>query len=173
MRLFFFGSLMDLDVLEVILDRPVPPAEVVPARLDGYQRVRVRGETYPMLVPHPGSSVAGMAVGPLRPPELARVQYFEGGEYALAAHAVTAADGTRLEAFLFHAASHLQHDGTPWDFAAWQRLHKPVFLDMAQAWMALFGQAEVAAAEAQWQRQKAARAASALVRARRRARRPG
>ena len=41
--LFFFGTLMDLDVLTYVLQRPVDLDDVLPARVDGFVRRR-RGD---------------------------------------------------------------------------------------------------------------------------------
>ena len=38
MRLFFFGTLMDRDLLSVVLDRPADTLRVTQARLSGFSR---------------------------------------------------------------------------------------------------------------------------------------
>ena len=57
--LFFFGTLMDLDVLTYLLERPVDVADLRPATIQGFRRARAAGASYPVLVPEPGSQVDG------------------------------------------------------------------------------------------------------------------
>lgn len=57
--LFFFGTLMDLDVLTYLLERPVDVADLRPATIQGFRRARATGASYPVLVPEPGSRVDG------------------------------------------------------------------------------------------------------------------
>ena len=49
--LFFFGTLMDLDVLTYLLERPVDLDDLCPAAITGFRRVRVLGAGYPVLTP--------------------------------------------------------------------------------------------------------------------------
>ena len=50
MRYFFFGTLMDQDVLSVVLGRRPAPGMIRSASLAGYRRFRARCESYPVLV---------------------------------------------------------------------------------------------------------------------------
>src|SRR3954451_21868760 len=57
--LFFFGALMDLDVLAYLLERPVDLDDLQPATIAGFRRVRAAGASYPVLVPEAGGKVEG------------------------------------------------------------------------------------------------------------------
>lgn len=83
MRLFFFGSLLDPELFEVVVGRPVASVVRVPARLDGWSARRVREEDYPVLVPTAGSGTVGRVIAGLSWTEIDRVQFFEGDEYDL------------------------------------------------------------------------------------------
>ena len=54
MTYFFFGTLMDRDVLATVLDRPVATDEMIPAWLHDHQRMRAATVSYPVLVRSPG-----------------------------------------------------------------------------------------------------------------------
>lgn len=83
MRLFFFGSLLDPELFEAVVGRPMASAVRAPARLGGWSARRVRGEDYPILVRTPGSHADGWVVAGLSWAEIDRVQFFEGDEYDL------------------------------------------------------------------------------------------
>ena len=59
MRFFFFGLLRDAEVLELVTGRPWTTERFTGARLGGARLVRLRGETFPMLVPAIGAWVQG------------------------------------------------------------------------------------------------------------------
>ncbi len=80
--LFFFGTLRDRELLEIVLDRPVAADELRPARADGYAARWLAGQDYPHLVEEPGAVAEGV-VFIARPAELDRLDYFEEAEYGL------------------------------------------------------------------------------------------
>ena len=45
MALFLYGTLMDVDVMAKVLDRPFAENELMPAVLPGWRRVAVRNAT--------------------------------------------------------------------------------------------------------------------------------
>ena len=61
MRFFFYGTLMDRDVLACVLARPVIAAALKPATLRGWRRCSVRGASYPVVVRDRGQ-LAGAGV---------------------------------------------------------------------------------------------------------------
>ena len=62
MRFFFFGLLRDADVLELVTGRPWTADRFTGARLADARLVRLRGETFPMLVAAPDVWVPGVLV---------------------------------------------------------------------------------------------------------------
>ncbi|MGH6887228.1 MAG: gamma-glutamylcyclotransferase family protein, partial [Geminicoccales bacterium] len=81
MSFFFFGTLMDRDVLEIVLGRPVGEDELAPARLRGYRRVRTATRPYPMLKPDPDGVVEGMLLIEASRRDEVRILHFEDQEY--------------------------------------------------------------------------------------------
>ena len=59
MALFFYGTLMDVDVVAKVLARPFAERELVPAFLRGWRRLAVRNASYPVILPDPASRVEG------------------------------------------------------------------------------------------------------------------
>ncbi|MDX1606233.1 MAG: gamma-glutamylcyclotransferase family protein [Candidatus Competibacterales bacterium] len=154
MRWFFFGSLCDQDVLETVIDRPVPASAWRQARLHGYRRVRVVDELYPALRPHPGGRVDGFVVEGLDRHASNRVCFFEGDEFIPEPRPVELVDGRRIEALTFLPGPALEMTEQAWNFHRWQARHKPVFLDMAREFMAGFGHADWAELDARWRRRQ-------------------
>ena len=59
---FFYGTLMDRDVLNIVSGLNLAPARLRPARLPGYRRVRVQDVQYPAVLRFEGYSVEGCVV---------------------------------------------------------------------------------------------------------------
>ena len=134
MRIFFFGSLMDRDFLGLVLGCDISALHLEPAVLHGFQRRRARGETFPVLVPHPGGEVAGLVIEGVSPDEVARLCYYETPDYALHPYPVeTTVD--RSHAHVFIATGRLEVDEAHWEFEAWVATEKPLGLLLAHELM--------------------------------------
>jgi Gamma-glutamyl cyclotransferase, AIG2-like len=53
MRFFFYGTLLDRDVMALVLGRRLPPAAYAAAVLRGHARRRAKGASYPTLMRDP------------------------------------------------------------------------------------------------------------------------
>ncbi|RMD62512.1 MAG: gamma-glutamylcyclotransferase [Alphaproteobacteria bacterium] len=151
MRFFFYGLLADRDVLELVLGRPVTDWPPPRAKLPGYRLARLRGETFPVLVPASGSHVPGIVVDDLSKADVDRILFFESVEYAPTPVTVILEEGDRplgAQAFLPTARGSL--DDTPWRLEDWQARHKPAALEEAALWMALYGHLGAAEADRLW-----------------------
>lgn len=135
MRYFFFGTLMDHEVLEYVLDRAVADSELAPAWLEGFRRVCAANRSYPVLVPDPKSMVEGRLLHRVVPRDDVRIRHFEDEEYHDRWLCVRTGDGTEVEARVFFALDHLGRTDRPWDPTAWAREHKPHYLDLCREWM--------------------------------------
>lgn len=138
--LFVFGTLLDADLRRIVLgahDRP----PLMAARLRGYARRTVCGETFPMLVPAPGAVVDGLLIAGLGPQALARLRFYEGPGYALRPLSVHGAHGERrrCRARVFLATQRLRESGQPWSLQAWQQSDKALALVQTRQLMALYG----------------------------------
>lgn len=150
---FFFGSLLDREVLEIVLGRRPDESAHRRGILSGHQKCCVAGESYPALRPAPGTEACGELVSGLSPLELQRICFFEGDEFELRSLSVRDATGDRslVKALTFMATEQLQLSDTIWHLDDWQRAHKAGFLPMARDWMAGFGSVNPAALEDRWQ----------------------
>lgn len=135
MTYFFFGTLMDRDVLATVLDRPVADDETTPAWLHDYRRVRAATGSYPLLVPSPGLVVGGVLFRPKDGRDDLRIRHFEEEEYAERWLTVHLAGGRRLPSRVFFGLEVLQATDEPWDLATWRRVHKAAFLEQCREWM--------------------------------------
>jgi hypothetical protein len=135
MTYFFFGTLMDWDVLATVLDRPVTSAEMIPAWLPDHRRVRAATTSYPLLVPSPGVVVGGVVFRPRDDRDDVRIRHFEGEEYAERWLNVHLAGGRRRAARVFFGVDALQATEEPWDLAVWTSAHKAAFLEQCREWM--------------------------------------
>jgi hypothetical protein len=169
MRYFFFGSLLDADVTELVLGRRLAPDAWEPATLDGYARALFAKESYPIIVPRPGGRVPGAVVRGLSAADHARIVWFEEGEYDVRPVPTTLATGRRIEAYACVTRPHVPQRPGEWSLTRWQREDKAEFMALANLWMSLHGRVTVAEAEALWDELKLERGganAAAQLRAR-------
>jgi Gamma-glutamyl cyclotransferase, AIG2-like len=135
MTFFFFGTLMDRDVIATVLDRPVDSDELSRAWLHGYRRVRAATAAYPVLVPAPGLVVRGVLFDPRSARDDVRIRHFEDGEYIdrwLMAHLP---GGRRQPARVFFPLEVLGATDIAWSLHEWAREHKAAFLVRCGEWM--------------------------------------
>jgi len=129
--LFFYGTLMDADVLAAVLGAPrVDARRLVPATLAGYRRFRLVGRSYPSLVPADADArVDGLLFKRCTPGEWARLAAYEDREYQVRTVTVeTPAGPRRAKAFLGGPAHRRLDAGRDWHFARWLQRDKAGYL---------------------------------------------
>lgn len=123
---FFFGTLMDRELLARVAGEPVAPDQIVPAEISGFRRTGVTGRSYPILVECPGGRVAGVLVFGLSTRAGKRLDAYEGVNYDL--KPVTVRAGRWSVAARYYAfvgtKSGLRSDGRLWRLERWQRRWK-------------------------------------------------
>ncbi len=150
MRFFFFGLLRDRDFLELVLGRPALRWPLPCARLAGFRLVRLRGDSFPLLLPAPGGTVEGIVVEDFAEAELDRLHFFESVEYAPRPVQVERAEGGIIEAHIFAATERALHDGEEWHFEDWLARHKAKDLRESELWMTLYGHLSIAESDRLW-----------------------
>ena len=150
MRWFFFGTLMDHDVLEVVLGRALPASTLQTAILRGYERVTVRDESFPALRLQPGTKVSGIVTQPLDEADLRRISFYESDEFTMVPHTIELTNGARVEALVLLSNDKTVLSAQPWDLATWQAEHKAQFMPMIKEWMAGYGERDLAQSEQRW-----------------------
>ena len=133
--LFFFGSLRDRTLLEVVLDRPVADADLAPGIVRGRAAMAVAGEDYPYLARVESGRAEGVIVRNLGAQDLERLVYFEEAEYGLEPIQVETGDGV-VDAEYFASTAKVRPGDAPWDYAAWRRNDRAVAIEAARELMA-------------------------------------
>lgn len=135
MQYFFYGTLCDPDIRQLVLGYRPSPRQLRPALLTGFRRKQVRGRSYPILVPSPGSRVQGELFSPARAADALRLAAYEGPEYltrALPVRPFGAAGVCRALVFLpardVEGEQALMPSYNDWRFDDWLRRHKTTFL---------------------------------------------
>ncbi len=124
---FFYGSLMDLELLEAVIDRSASHLAFVPGWLTGYVAQTAHGYSFPTLIERKGARVDGLITQGLTDDDIARIAYFEDTEYAPTTVDVTTAEAD-LAAQVFMATATLRSSGEPWSFDHWRQHHKPLLV---------------------------------------------
>jgi hypothetical protein len=123
---FFFGTLMDAELLARVAGEPVAPGQIVPAEIAGFRRTGVIARSYPILMERPGGRVAGVLVFGLSPRAGTRLDAYEGANYEL--KPVTVRAGRWWVAARYYAfvgmKNGLRSDGRLWVLERWRRRWK-------------------------------------------------
>ncbi len=123
---FFYGSLMDPDVLSAVSGERIEPARLTPARLPGFMRLRARNSVFPLIVPAPEEKdgVEGVLVRGLSAAAVRRLARYEGTAYTAMKRPVVATDAGPRDAYVFVSTRPGRATGQAWDFESWRRRHK-------------------------------------------------
>lgn len=147
--IFFYGSLRDRTLLDVVLGRAVDPGRIVPARAPGFVPRRVAGEAYPVLSPEPGRVAEGVVVSGLSPADYERLQFYEEAEYRLTPIAVETATGP-IETVYFGGTAKPVTLDAEWRFEVWRHAHQPVAVEIAREYMHHYGRTPVEEIDTVW-----------------------
>jgi len=121
---FFYGTLIDRELLARVSGRRVPESDIEPATLRGWRRVGVVGRSYPILVASPGGSVEGVLVRGLGDGAERRLADYEGPNYRLARSTAIDRRGRPVACAVFLFAGGLRPDRREWRLERWQRRWK-------------------------------------------------
>lgn len=127
MRLFFYGTLMDKDMLGAVLGTPPTHVTQRPATLDGYDLRCAEGYTFPVLFPESKATVTGVCAEGLTGADIERIRYFEDTEYDLRPFDVTI-DNVPTIAHAFCPVGEMSASSDAWDLRTWQRNDKSLLL---------------------------------------------
>jgi hypothetical protein len=151
---FFYGSLMDLELLEAVLGRPATGLTFVTGWLDGYIAETAAGYTFPTLIERRGERVDGIVAHGLTQADIDRIAYFEDTEYAPMVVDVSTAESD-VSAQVYLATGSLKTTGEPWAFDKWKKEHKPLLLAVTRKVMSEhYGTTPIAEIDAVWHKIK-------------------
>jgi hypothetical protein len=129
MRFFFYGTLLDSDVMALVLGRRLPPEAFRAAALPGHARRRVKGASYPIVVRDASCEVSGMVVGGLSSRDVARLSAYEGPRYRIAPLKVRAGGRMVVVSVFEPVERSFQPTSGEWDLESWQRRYKRSFVE--------------------------------------------
>jgi hypothetical protein len=129
MRFFFYGTLLDDAVREIVLGAARARAlRLGPASLPGWRRAFMRGRSYPVVVPSAGDSVDGLLADGVDREGYRRLGAFESDEYVERTLRVVAPDGAEVRALVYAAGPRARIGDRAWSFEDWRREHRAAFL---------------------------------------------
>lgn len=132
---FFYGSLMDRELLEAVLGRPATDLSFTTGWLDGYVAETALGYTFPTLIERRGERVDGIVARGLTQADIDRIAYFEDTEYSAVVVDVSTAESD-VSAQAYMATASLKTTGKAWAFDKWKKEHKPLLLAVTRKVMA-------------------------------------
>jgi len=77
--MFFYGTLCDLELLEIVLDRPGSEITFFPATLHDHAAYWATTQNYPVIVPEAGTQTQGLYLPDLSEVDIARLDFYESG----------------------------------------------------------------------------------------------
>ncbi len=157
--LFIYGSLMDPELLALVIGRATDGFRFEAASVHGFIRLRARNESFPILVPHAGGRVEGVLVFNLTAADVARLQFYEGLGYEGSWYSLEVLPvecrGEVLSAQVYLPTAHLTADDAVWDFDAWAAAERDLFIAMVHEKMSQYGRMSAAESDALWPQLKA------------------
>jgi Gamma-glutamyl cyclotransferase, AIG2-like len=126
MRFFFYGTLMDCDLLSLVLGRPVEQHPLKPALLRGYRRSALQGLRYPAILREPTAWVTGVILDRVREVDCDRLRRYEGADYVLKRGRAESPVGSPQSVLYFEPRpGAFIVTGKPWSLALWRICVKP------------------------------------------------
>jgi ADP-ribose diphosphatase len=116
-NLFFYGTLRDRPLLEIVMGASGDALDVTPAVLPGYKVSSVAQGPFPMIETCTGETAKGVLVRGLTPEQIARLDFYEGG-FGYDLHQITLEDGQSGEVYV--PEPDLWAPDGPWDLSLWQ-----------------------------------------------------
>jgi len=122
---FFYGTLMDRDLLSAVLGRRMWPRSLVPAVLRGHRCKGVRGANYPVVLRQRRAAVDGVILDGVGTVDQARLSAYEGDGYELVQALAELPRRRCRRVFLFapRRGAYVVSN-RPWTFAGWRLRHK-------------------------------------------------
>ena len=128
MRFFFYGTLMDPEVLDAVIGRRVPQVDRQTAIIEGFRRVFRLDAWYPVLVPARGERISGILVDTLSEKETDRLIAFEGNEYVMCVRSVSGVRTGETSAQLFLPRPGVPTSSEEWTLQKWRLRHRQEYL---------------------------------------------
>lgn len=123
--LFFYGTLMDRNLLSQVVGRRIWPRALRPAMVRGWRRRAVCGASYPVALRERGASIKGVVLAGVTRVECALLSEFEGNRYELVpALAQLPAEPLGRVFFFRPKRGAFTLASGPWSLASWRLRHR-------------------------------------------------
>ena len=125
--LFFYGTLRAAKIRKKVLGYDVPDAQLLSARLRGFEVRRVSGAFYPMIVANASDDIVeGLVMTAIDSGDLDRLDRFEGEDYRRT-HVLAEISGQPCPVQVYQPSAHLL-PAERWDFHRWYENELEQFL---------------------------------------------
>lgn len=148
--LFSFGTLMDAELLQLVCGSDISAIVKEPALVADHAALWVQDDHYPVLVPRVGARTEGLILRNLMPEALARIVFFEGGEFTVQRIEVINASGVLERIPFFADNDHAGISDVVWRLEDWQETTKPDTMPRVERYMQCYGKMGVDEADAYW-----------------------
>lgn len=135
MDFFFYGTLLDPDIQELVIGRRLRPHELESAVVHDHRRVFIRGAWYPVLVPAEGRSVTGRIARGITRREAQLIHYFEDEDYRLETLRVVSRRRGLVATHVYAPRDLSDASDTDWYLEEWRRRFKWQYLRRTRRWM--------------------------------------
>ena len=131
--LFAYGTLQFPEVIEAVCGRNFSGE---PARLPGFVRLRIEGQSYPGIRAQEGGVTEGILYSGVDSDAISLLDRFEGGQYVRRSLLVETADGRKGRAAVYVVAEEHLADlsGEPWDPEVFRNQDLVSFLAEFSGW---------------------------------------
>ena len=135
---FFYGTLMDDLVLEIVTGKNYPRMRQQRGILENFKRVKVKGAQYPAIISSIGNQVDGIFVEGVLSEGVACLDDFEDDQYERKSVSVSLGDGRRVKALAYIAGSQMLLEYKEWNFEHWKLNYRPEFLKKLKKGMRVY-----------------------------------
>ena len=132
---FFYGTLLDPDIQQVVLGRRLRVASLTPGIARDYRRVFVKGAWYPTLAEQSGHQVNGYVVHGLSAKEKGKIDWFEDDDYVLGSVEVATSRFGIVRALAYMPPGPSVLTDRAWTLEEWRRRFKRPYLARSKRWM--------------------------------------
>lgn len=138
MNLFFYGTLRDEGLLDIVLGESAEGVRISPAELEGHGVFWAKGQSFPMIAPAHGTLI-GVLVEGLTDTHVARLNFYEGG-FAYDLRDITVhAEGRVVECQVYWPADPSLEPDEVWRLSDWKQSWGSLSREAAHEVMSYFG----------------------------------
>ena len=141
MKLFSYGTLQDLDVLDIVASNE-PFERLGPAYLENHQAKKLIGENYPVVVEKEGAKLRGVVISSGSETFWKRVDFFE--QDYLKKEVTVSLHNSPTRCFIFSEESGKDISEEEWTFNEWhmRNQERNAYLERCRNFMDMFGKVE-------------------------------